>query len=126
MTLDIKVEGAKLRDIYKTSKHSHTTNFLIYGGVGSGKTYSLRTARAPVLVHSFDPGGSSVLEKEIKNGRIIVDTRFEIENPANPSAFRLWDAEFHRLLRIGFFEHLGTYAIDSITTWGQAALNEIL
>jgi len=39
----------------------------------------LKTCRLPVLIHSFDPGGSDVLKKEIADGKILVDNRFETD-----------------------------------------------
>jgi len=125
-TLDIKAEAEKLRTMYDNDPRSETFNAIVYGGLGTGKTSLLRTARKPVLVHSFDPGGTKVLRDEIKAGTVLVDTRFENENPRQPTAFKLWDDEFHRLKTGKFFDSLGTFAIDSVTTWAQCAMNAIL
>ena len=126
MALDIKAEAAKLREMYNNDPTTQSFNAVVYGGLGTGKTSLLRTARKPVLVHSFDPGGTKVLRDEIEAGSILVDSRFEREDPRQPKAFKLFDDEYHRLRRDGFFEHVGTYVIDSVTTWAQCAMNAVL
>jgi hypothetical protein len=135
-TLDpIKAAQDILRS-YQEDVRNDSTNFLIYGGLGTGKTSLLRSCRAPVLVHSFDPGGSTVLKGEsvpwsnydscVENGKILVDRRFEVEDPEDPKAFTLWDGAFEKLLKGKFFDHIGTFALDSGTTWAQSALYAIL
>jgi len=126
MPIDIKAEAAKLREMYSNDPRSKTFNAVVYGGLGTGKTSLIRTARKPVLVHSFDPGGTKVLRDEIDEGSIIVDSRYEQEDPRSPSAFKLFDDEYHRLRRGEVFEQLGTYVIDSVTTWAQCAMNAVL
>jgi len=130
--LTIKKAAEDLRNMYKTST---TNNFLIYGGTGAGKTTSLRTCRAPVLVHSFDPDGTRSLEGPINsipydtcidNGKIMVDARFEKEDPGNPTVYALWSKEMDRLEKMGMFDHIGTFAIDSLTFFGAAILNEVM
>lgn len=124
----------ELRKMYSTSASKESTNFIIYGGAGAGKTSLLRSCRTPVLLHSFDPGGGSVLETPvpwspytacIESGDILVDSRFEGEDPKNPSRFELWDKVYHQLKREKFFDSLGTYAID-LTTFSQCIMNFIL
>jgi len=66
------------------------------------------------------------LRDEIEAGSILVDTRYENEDPRNPTAFKLWDDEFHRLKKLDFFSNLGTFAVDSVTTWAQCAMNAVL
>ena len=124
--IDINVEAAKLREMYDNDPTTKSFNAVIYGGLGTGKTSLIRTARKPVLVHSFDPGGTKVLRDEIEAGEILVDSRFEREDPRLPKAFQLFDDEYHRLRGGGFFDHIGTYVIDSVTTWAQCAMNVVL
>lgn len=112
--------------LYEEDKSQRTFNAIIAGDMGTGKTSILATARKPVLVHSFDPGGTKVLRPEIEKGEIIPDTRFEAEDPKSPTVFRLWEEEFKKLRDEGVFNELGTFAIDSITTFADAAMNEIL
>ena len=124
--LDIKAEAEKLKQMYEDDPRSKTFNAIVYGDLGSGKTYSLRTARRPVLVHSFDPGGTMVLRDLIESGDVIADTRFEVENPKAPTSFKEWDETYHDLKRKGMFNHIGTFVIDSATTWAQCAMYEVL
>ena len=135
--LEIKLEMEKLRGLYSSDPRSESFNALIYGGTGSGKTSLLRTCRLPLHLDSFDPGGSKVLQgeailndvtypDEMARGNIIVDSRFENEDPAKPWAALEWDKEFHRRKKMGYFDLLGTYAIDSITTWAQTIMYDVM
>lgn len=99
---------------------------LVYGQSGTGKTFSLRTARKPLFVDSFDPGGSVVLADLIDRGEAIVRTEFEIEDPKRPSAFQKWDSSLDEIEKSGLMQRFGTYVLDSATTWGQACLNLVL
>ncbi len=126
MSLDIKKELSDLQTMYKDSARANSFNALIYGPMGVGKTLSLRTCRKPVLVHSFDPGGTTTLRDEVAKGEVYVDNRFEVDDQANPSAFKNWDDAYHRLKQGGMFDKIGTYAIDSATTWSAAAMNVTL
>lgn len=126
MTLDIKTELSKLKTMYDNDRKQNSFNLLLLGESGTGKTMLARTCRAPVLIDSFDPGGTKGLRKEIEAGKIIVDTRWESEDPMKPTAFQAWSAEFDRRLKIGFFDHIGTYILDSATTWSAAIMNSIL
>lgn len=126
MALDIKVEMNKLRAMYKDTGQNTTFNALIYGSMGTGKTNLLRTCRKPVLIASFDPGGSKTVRDEIDKGSIVVDNRFEFEDPMKPTVFALWDEVYHTYKREGLFPSIGTYVIDSATTWSAAAMNVTL
>jgi hypothetical protein len=133
-SLKINKSAEAIRAQYKTSSSARTTNFIIYGGTGSGKTSLLRSCRTPVLLDSFDPGGGSVLEGPvpwspydscIDNGKILVDTRFEGDDPAKPTKFELWDKVYQERKRDKFFDLLGTYALD-LTSFSQAVMNYVI
>ena len=126
MTLDIRKEMAELKQLYLEDSSQDSFNLLLLGESGTGKTSIAATCRGPVLIDSFDPGGTKGLAPEIKSGHIIADTRWEREDPKNPTAFRAWETEFDRRLKLGFFNHLGTYILDSSTTWAAAIMNGIL
>lgn len=134
-SLDIQKTREELRNMYDAS-HAKKVNFLLYGGVGVGKTtMAVETAPKPVLLHSFDPGGSDSIDPAlIASGEVLVDNRYEIEDPKNPKAFALWDQEFHKLVNGGFFSRNGaawvnsikTFVLDSATTWASAAMYTVL
>lgn len=126
MSLDIKQTLAEIQGLYKDNARTSTYNALIYGPMGSGKTNILKTCRLPVLVHSFDPGGTTTIRDEIAAGKVIADNRFEGEDPKNPKVALAWDKEYERLKRGGIFDGIGTFAIDSGTTFSGAFMNETL
>ena len=135
--LEIKMEAEKLRDIYANDPRSESFNALIYGGTGSGKTSLLRTCRLPLHVDSFDPGGTKVLQgeailngvkypDEMARGNIIVDSSYENEDPKKPWVADKWDKDFFRRKNMNYFDRLGTYAIDSSTTWAQTIIYDVM
>lgn len=124
--LNVKPELEKLRTMYAQDTKQESFNLLLLGESGTGKTTLAGTCRAPVVIDSFDPGGTKGLTNEIKSGRVFVDTRWESEDPKNPTAFLAWEKEFERRLREKFFDGIGTYVLDSATTWSAAIMNSIL
>jgi len=124
--LEIKEQVAKLQKMYKEAPKSDSWKILLLGESGSGKTFLLRTARRPVHLDCFDPGNTKNLKKEIERGEIIPDIRWENEDPMNPTVFREWEKVMKERLRSGYFNHFGTYCLDSSTTWTQAIMNSQL
>lgn len=125
-TFDPQQEFTSLKQQYEEDSRQDTINLLLCGEMGSGKTHILKTARKPVHVDSFDDGGTKTLRNEIQNGTVFADTSFEDENPMNPHSFRRWVKEFNRRKKGGYYENLGTYALDSLTSWQSALMNYIL
>jgi len=124
--LDVQKSFEEIKKIYRSNIEKRGFNALIYGDKGAGKTTLLRTARRPILVDSFDPGGGRVLIDEVEKGGIIVDSRWESDNPKEPTAWVLWLAEMDRREKQGMFDYLGTYCLDSITTLQMVSMNRIL
>jgi len=125
MSLELTKEFEMLQKMYAENV-KEKFNALIYGGMGTGKTRLLKTARGPIFIDSFDPGGTNTLRDEIKEGKIYVDTRWEKENPKNPTVAAAWEKEYERRKREKFFDQLGTYAIDSVTTFSDCFANHYL
>lgn len=122
----MQVELGKVRDIYAADSRSQSFNALVYGDFGTGKTFSLRTARQPVYIYSFDQGGTKSLKSEIEKGGVIPDTRFEHDQPDKPFAYKDWEREFDRLRKTDFFDNIGTLVLDSLTSWADSIMSEIL
>jgi len=123
MPLDMKNELKKVRDYYENDPLQQRFSALITGETGSGKSYLLRTARRPVHVDSFDPGGTKCYRDLIKSGDIIADTRWENEDPYEPHVFADWMEETKYRMNNRYFDKFGTYALDSASSWGDAAMN---
>jgi hypothetical protein len=62
----------------------------------------------------------------IEQQRIIADTRFENDDPGNPTALIEYDKALDERIPGGYFDYFGTYAIDSITMFSMAAMNYTL
>jgi hypothetical protein len=122
MPLDIQTEIARVRKYYENDERQKGFNLLLLSEYGAGKTPLLKTARRPVWIDSFDPGGTLGLRKEIKRGEIIADVQYEEDDPFAPSAYKLWRSNFKKRYSSGFFDQIGTYCIDSATTFSAAIL----
>jgi hypothetical protein len=103
-------------------------NYLIYGDFGTGKSHILSTSRLPLYVHSFDAGGTKVdcLRDLAEKNLAILDTSCENEDWKNPWAFAAWEKQFQQLYSSGAFNHIGTYALDSLSFFGAAIMNAVL
>ena len=126
-TFNLQEYVTKLRTMYTADIAQGTFNLLLIGGIGDGKTHLTSTARKPIVYHSFDPGGTKLpcIKRLTDEGMCIIDTRFEKEDPTNPTAFDLWDKEFRALVKTDFFQHIGTYVIDSFSLWMDACINKL-
>ena len=115
-------------EVIDASSARNSFNILIYGEVGTGKSTILSTCRLPLYVMSFDPGGTKIkcLETLSAAGNAILDDSCEREDSKSPVAFRTFDRIFNDLEKSKAFESLGTFAIDSLTTMADAAMNFIL
>lgn len=124
--LDARLEAQKLRDLYKNGQSQKNFSLLVVGNHGTGKTLLLSTARKPVHIDSFDPGGTKPLRDLIDSGDIIVDTKYENEDPFSPTMFPIWESDFLQRVNRGYFKDFGTYVLDSFSAWSNSAMYHVM
>ena len=137
--LDIKADAKAMQEAYVSDPRQNSFNLLLLGESGSGKSTLCSTARLPIHVDSFDPGGTKAWMDMVKSGKAIVDSRYEGDDPTKPSipkppgkppgldwAYQVWKWEFERRVKSGYFNHIGTYVMDSATTWSLSIMNWVL
>ena len=124
--LDARIEVERLRTRYASDPRQHSFRVLVTGEGGTGKTHLLRTARKPVHVDSFDPGGTLVLRDLITKGNIVADTIYEQEDRTHPEMFREWSRNFEQRVRTKYFESFSTYSLDSSTFWADAIISHVM
>ncbi len=126
MALDARIEAQRLRSLYEQDPRQNKFSLLLLGEKGVGKTKLLQTARKPVHIDSFDPGGTHTLRKEIIKGDIIADTQWEHEDPLNPTQYKKWKTTFEYRCQSNYFDNFGTYCLDSSTMWAMTIMNQQL
>ena len=126
MTEPLKVPdlGKDLFQAYQDDPSQSKAHVLLLGDKGVGKTSILETAPKPVLVFSFDPGGTMVLKKEKDCGDVVV-INCEEDSAQNPRAYMKFETEFNRLGRAGFYDDIATAVIDPITTYNDSAIWQV-
>jgi len=124
-TLKPKISLKALLEKYNSTERHQKMHALIVGDKGVGKTSLLKTCPKPCLVFGFDPGGLSVLKKEITSGEVIpVD--LENDNPYKPTAFIEYQNRFNELGSAGIFNEVATVAIDTITTMSDCIIAQVM
>lgn len=128
MPYDKMKELKRVTDYYNGDKMQKRFSAIITGETNAGKTYILRTARFPIHIDSFDPGGTKclsdlILSKNNPDGQIVADTQWETEDPFNPKAFAEWMKVTQVRMDSGYFDMFGTYCIDSLSTLSDAVMN---
>jgi len=131
MAYDPKKELKRVTDYYNQDPLQNRFSAIVSGDTGAGKSYLLRSCRFPIHIDSFDPGGTKPLRDLIRsesnpNGQIVADTRWENEDPFDPTAYKLWERETEVRLRTNYFDMFGTYCLDSLSTFGDAIMNYVL
>jgi hypothetical protein len=107
---------------YEEKPKDNKVSFLIIGDSGIGKTTLLETLPRPILIDSFDPGGT----KGLKDSKDIIIRRWENESALNPSSYTEWEKQITKDIENNVFEHVASYALDSATTFFNAMLNQIV
>jgi hypothetical protein len=128
MPYDYLNELKAVKEYYSNDPLQKRFSLLLTGETNAGKTYLLRTCRFPIHIDSFDPGGTKSLRDLIRSesnpkGQIIADTQWEADDPFTPDKFAKWKKAIDLRFEIGYFNHFGTYCLDSATTWGDAVMN---
>ena len=131
MAYDKMKELDRVVNYYNDDPLQKRFSAIVTGESNAGKTYMLRTARFPIHIDSFDPGGTKCLSdlircKENPSGQIISDTTFETEDPFKPKAFAEWMKTTEIRLSTGYFDMFGTYCLDSLSTFSDAVMNHQL
>jgi hypothetical protein len=123
--LKIKRTAAEIKNLYDSDPRQKGFNLLLLGETGTGKSTLFTTCPKPVHVDCFDPGGIKHLRPEISKGEII-PAIWEGDDPFKPDRFVRWERRMKELIQLSYFDHIGTYCLDSATTWSAAIMNEIL
>lgn len=124
--LDARLEAEKLKKIYQNDPRMNSFRVLVTGETGTGKTHLLRTARKPIHIDSFDPGGTLVLRDLIQIGDVVADTEYENEDAEAPFAYTAWSRKLEQRIKGKYFDSFGTYCLDSSTLWAMAIMNQVL
>jgi hypothetical protein len=122
MPYDPRKELKRVRDYYNQDPLQKRFSAIISGDIGAGKTYLLSTARFPVHIDSFDPGGTKCLKPWIDKGDIVADTRWENEDPYAPTSYAQWERDTEVRIKTGYFDMFGTYALD-LSMFSDAVMN---
>ena len=70
MPYDALTELKRVKEYYNNDPLQKRFSAIICGETNTGKTYLLNTARFPIHIDSFDPGGTKCLDPWIKKGDI--------------------------------------------------------
>ncbi len=118
-------EFAEIRAAYKDNITTDTMNALIIGHTGSGKTSLALSSPKPVLVYSFDPGGTDSVKEEIEKGEIIV-RKYETDSLFAPVAYKEFEADFNADRKSGIFKHIGVTFLDGLSNFIPAMIWQIM
>lgn len=117
---------ADLRKIYDDRQMDKKAKILLYGEWGTYKTTIASTMPRPILMHSFDPGGDKIkhIADGAKDGSIIVDNRWQSRSgEKSGDRFQAWNTEYNSLKTAGVFNEIGTYVLDSFTTFQRLVID---
>src|SRR3989304_4239923 len=101
-------------------------NFMLIGKMGSGKTTMSITGPRPVYYYGLDKGGSIGISKRVNEGWLVVDSRFENDDPANPRAWKGFQDDFNAKCARKTFNAFGSLVIDSTTGTSDICMHQIL
>jgi len=131
LSVNASAEARKIFEAYQQNPTPDTFNLLLLGHSGCGKTSLLSTAKKPVLIDSFDPGGTKaeMLQPLIEKGDVLVRT-FEdddlLSSDPQKGALVRWRDAYNASLNAKLFDQVGTYVIDSASTFVDCLSSQIL
>ncbi len=123
---DIIKSVEELQEMYNNSVSANYLRNVLFGDIGVGKTSILLTAPRPIHHDSFDRGGSVSIRRGIMEKWIISDTRWEDENPRNPTIIEKFEKVLDERLASGYFNYFSTYCLDGLTMLQAAGMNIVL
>ncbi len=116
-------KAEEIRALYMKQSSGDNFTALVMSEFGMGKTSFICTGRKPILIDSFDPRGTVVVEtlypELIEKGDILIRT-FWAETSKAPTEYLRWEHMWMKDINSGFFDKIGTYGIDSATTFIDA------
>lgn len=117
---------AELLKINDTSSQVKKLNILLIGEVGSGKTTMSVTGPKPVYYYGLDLAGSDHLAKFAQQGWLVRDTRFQNDDPQNPTVFARFAEDLTWKIRNKTFHSFGSVIVDSGTGLMRTSLAQVL
>jgi len=117
--LNIDLELTKLNELYQTGSQERA-HILVIGEKASGKTTLIGTMPKPVFIMSFAPGGTQAIKEQITKGEVVVDTRYEIDDMNNPTAYKQFVKNFNLYRQEGFLNRFASFALDGLSEFGVA------
>jgi hypothetical protein len=114
---------ARIRSQYLETVNITQYTALIMGIYSSGKTTICGTGKKPIIINSFDPTGTLTLRRLISSGDVFVRTYWN-EDRKHPTEYKRWEKQWEEDIQSGFLSSfVGTYCIDSFTTFLGALVN---
>lgn len=121
--INSKKKAEEIRALYLSQSSGDNFTALIMSEFGMGKTSFICTGKRPILIDSFDPRGTVVVETLyadlIKKGDILIRTFWD-ESSKAPTEYLRWERQWMDDVNNDFLSLFGTYAIDSATTFIDA------
>ena len=114
------------------------------GTLGGGKTTQFLTLPRPAFLYIFDPSGFNAIQghdiefeeylqhklnitvKPIPKGGGLVEKKVNETERLQSYAFAQWEQHFMESLDNGFFDEFNSIGFDSITTFADIAMDDIL
>lgn len=128
MFLKIQEHALTVRESYRQNERKDKINVLNMGKPGTGKTRLAMFCPKPVHVDCFDRGGTKTAELQpfIESGAIIVDSTYQRDSWKNPQAFKKWEKDFRMRMSIGYYDALGTWMLDSTSSYETSLMYDVL